>query len=241
MEYFTKQAEIIKIQSWWRSVCVNTTSRLINSLLLNGLTITYCKAITFESLLTLLRQRYMITITKKCLDKFKYLSSIFHEIEVVIERKTARLFLASYLIAFKKEYVFDNPNGELEVLLFDSANVLINAFEKICVKLSIGECFHNIDKELTQSLYIVFIDYLDKFKKWQSFDEIKLIGRIKHVLFALLEAKANLSPDDFNSIEIRDRIDKLRMKLVQIGGENADAEFEEYSSRLLYARSIKRI
>ncbi len=104
-----------------------------------------------------------------------------------------RVFLAAYMIWFRKSHVFEHM-GALETDLRDASKPLLDSFHRICDELRSKRWIHNIAREITNDFPDLLGSYVIKFKAWKIPDETKLSERIKHALAALYQACAIAIP-----------------------------------------------
>ena len=233
---------VLKIQRNWLHLRFNTTNRIIQSFLSRNLTIDFVKSISFESLVIFLREKPIIAIAKKCLQRVHILSTYTHG-SPIESPVNVHIFLASYIIAYRPTHVFESM-GTLEQELFEVAYPLTVKFENICniIKSSKYHSFVEVPLELSKDFIIVLYEYLKRFQAWKVPDEAKLICRIKHALTALYQAQLHLPPDEPDDsklkIEFNTQILRLRNKFRQISGIDALNIFDEQrNTNLLINRS----
>jgi len=168
-----------------------STKDLIRKMKSFGPTIEHVKSISFESLVTFLREKKVINVSKACLQRIHYLCTFRHgspSKALEPDRVNVRVFLAGFMIAYRPTHVFESM-GTLEQALYDATVPLIMTFEKICDALlaSEGKCFADVPFELTKDFPTLLYNFLQCFKAWKVPDEAKLTCRIKHALIALYQ------------------------------------------------------
>jgi len=192
---------------------------------------------SFESLVLLLREKRIISVTKACLQRIHLMSTFRHgspSRALSPENVNVRVFLAGFMIAYRPTHVFESM-GALEIALVGAATPLISLFEKICKLVHAGGCFMTVSRELTKDFSTLLFEYLKRFKAWKVPDEAKLTCRIKHALIALYQAHDHLPPDEPEDsklkIEFRTQIERLRNKLQQIAGKEELKKFDDNHSK----------
>ena len=187
---------------------------------------------SFESLVVYLREKHVISIAKKCLQRVHLLSTFRHgspSRALSAENVNVRVFLAGFMIAYRPTHVFESM-GALEHALLEATTPLLDAFEKICACIQKDKAFSEVPPELTKDFPTLLFEYLKRFKAWKGPDEAKLTCRIKHALVALYQAEEHLPadepPDSKLKLEFRTQIERLRSKLEQIAGAEALAKFD---------------
>ena len=188
---------------------------------------------SFESLVVLLREKPIISVTKACLQRIHLLSTFRHgspSKALSPENVNVRVFLAGFMIAYRPTHVFESM-GVLEIALLEAATPLIAVFEKICRIVHIGGSFMAVSHELTKDFPTLLFEFLKRFKAWKVPDEAKLTCRIKHALIALYQAQEHLpydEPEDSKlKTEFRTQIERLSNKLQQIAGTGELKKFED--------------
>ena len=149
--------------------------------------------------------------------------------EIGPDRVNVRVFLAAYMIAAKPSHVFESMQ-QLEKAVEEAAKLVLSNFESIIHFTLQRGSLHGIEHGVLAGFSVLLCNFLRCFKAWKVPDEEKLVKRIKHALIALYQAEAVLpvdQPVDSEiSIEFRDQIERLRGKLISIGGPEALAEFD---------------
>ena len=225
------------VQKFWRHrFSENITSKILQRALKGGgVTREHVKAISFEALVILLREKPVLASMKAALQRIHLQTTFRHgspSKTLQPENVNVRVFLAAYMIAFRSTHVFEGM-GPLEQALFESAVPMLNMFHAICDALmaSPNKCFSDVPSALTKEFPTVLFEYLKRFKAWKVPDEAKLTCRIKHALVALYQAEEHLPPDEPKDsklrIEFTAQITRLRSKLAQIAGQEALDKFDE--------------
>ncbi len=168
--------------------------------------------------------------SKAVLERFHRLANLVNKVTIssneTPERVNVRIFLAAYMIVGHPWRVFEQV-GALERPLIDSAQTLLDIFEKI---LHSEIPVHQLHPDLTRSLPIALFRYMRDFRAWKLPDEAKLVVRVKHALVALFTARERLPPDEPEDSELktefRTQIRRLRDKLRQIAGADELAKFD---------------
>lgn len=222
-------------KAWLCSFRKATTHRLINQLFSKGPTSTRVQSITFEQLVEFLRTKTSIQLTKSVLERVHRLCNIRHHYALTPgqpqERVNIRVFLASFMIAYRPDNVFES-RGPLENTLLQSSREVVSRFENILrsIDSSPTKAFNSISPDATRDFADVLRKYMNDFTAWKVPDEAKLVKRIKHALQALYQAKRQLPPNEPNdsklSVEFHAQIHRLRFKLHQIAGAGALAELD---------------
>lgn len=190
---------------------------------------------SFECLVVFLREKPIIAVTKRCLQRIHLLSTFRHgspPLALAPEHVNVRVFLAAYMIAYRPTHVFESM-GALETQLYESSLPLLHTFEQIakCIIADPKGCFGKVSYETSEHFPTYLFEFLKRFKAWKVPDEVKLTCRIKHALVALYQAQGQLpedEPDDSKlKVEFFTQIARLRSKLQQIAGANAVSEFDE--------------
>ena len=229
---------IERIQNAWRgSFRVWTTPRRVRNFV-DMVTSERVMSISFDELVSLLREKPVITAAKKCLQRIHLLSTFRHGSTptggLAPENVNVRVFLAAYMISFRPTHVFESL-GTSQQAVIDAAKLLIASFEQICSSvIPKGDSqnvpgFHNVPLAFTEQFQTLLFEYMKRFKAWKVPDEEKLSCRIKHALVALFEARGHLPPDEPADgrlmVEFNTQIERLKSKLVQIAGQAALTEF----------------
>ena len=184
----------------------------------------------------------MISAAKACLQRVHFLSDVLHGLPEGIlsyDNVNVRVFLAAFLIVHRSNHVFEMM-GELETTLKNSAMVMLRSFEDILVKIQEKSRAtttttttlppHGDDNRqiISKDFVPMLFKYLTDFKQWKVPDEAKLMRRI---LVALYEAEAQLPIDEPENssvkIEFRTQVQRLRSKLLQVGGQEKLDEFDQ--------------
>jgi hypothetical protein len=190
-------------------------------------------------LVVFLREPRLIQVAKRFLQRIHMLADFLHRPapdESNPPNVQARVFLASFMIAYKQSYVFEDIR-ELETTLLGSATVFVELMERIARLIIEQGSFSNIPKDVTANFSACLFRFLRDFNAWKVPDEAKLTRRIWHALIALEEAQMHLPEDEAAdsrlSVELRTQIARLRDKLRQIAGA---AKVQEYDA----SRSARR-
>ena len=180
-----------------------------------------------------LRKKKTIKFSKALLKQFHQYTCARYghlaELSTLGDNVNVRVFLASYMIAYRPTHVFEQL-GELEVALLNSAKALQGCFETIVAAVHNGASRSQIPADVTRPFEQLLCEYLKCFKAWKVPDEMKLTCRIQHALIALYMAQGQLprdEPEDSKlSVEFRTQIKRLRDKLSQIAGPDKLREFD---------------
>eukprot|EP00291_Cryptomonas_curvata_P012032 CAMPEP_0172200540 /NCGR_PEP_ID=MMETSP1050-20130122/29395_1 /TAXON_ID=233186 /ORGANISM="Cryptomonas curvata, Strain CCAP979/52" /LENGTH=130 /DNA_ID=CAMNT_0012877875 /DNA_START=477 /DNA_END=869 /DNA_ORIENTATION=+ len=113
--------------------------------------------------------------------------------------------------------------GLLEQTLLQAARRLLEIFETICRALQ--------DNDLPLALLSQFPaalgEYLSRFSEWKRPDEAMLVGRIERALLAIVREQRKIgTPDSPEAVELSAQAERLRTKLLQLGGTEAVGRFE---------------
>jgi hypothetical protein len=132
-----------------------------------------------------------------------------------------RVFFAAYMIHRDAKAVFESI-GPLEAALLPLSVRLLMEFERLCLELSTGP-IQKIDRGLVMQFPDTLNEYVSAFKAWKIPDEEKLANRLKHALNALYATEAEVDGCEQEAVkrrsEVRAKIERLRLKLVQVAGE----------------------
>lgn len=220
-------------RSWMKQFKQYNTNYIVDYYLKNGPTIDHVKSISFESLVVFLREKHIVSLSKRCLQRIHLLCTFRHgspSKALTPENVNVKVFLAGLMIAYRSTHVFESI-GTLEQALLEVAIPLHTTFQNICNTIAIKHSFQDVPHELSKNFVPLLFEYLKRFKAWKVPDEAKLICRIKHALIALYQAESHLpldEPDDSKlKIEFKTQIERLRSKLSQIGGQDALKLFDE--------------
>jgi hypothetical protein len=187
---------------------------------------------SFEALVVILREPPRIQVVKRFIQRIHFLVDFLHrpQEEADAPLVNARIFNAGYMIAYKKDHVFEEMN-ELSVTLFESASVLMELVERIAKLLVEKGSFSKIPKAATSTVTAVMFKYFRDFKRWKIPDEAKLTGRIWNALMALEQSQMQLPEDEPAdsriNVEFRTQIARLRSKMEHIAGR---AKLQEYDA-----------
>jgi hypothetical protein len=170
---------------------------------------------------------------KACLERLLRLCACRHKLDVrqavAPDKINTRVFLAAYMVVCFPTNVFERI-GPLEQAVLDSAGRMLASFESICTALRGDErrAFSQLPAALTSALPAAVKEYLERFAEWKEPDEARLVGRIERALLALLQAQAQLgaAADAAVQAELAEQVDRLRRKLVQLGGAAAAGRVE---------------
>ena len=186
-----------------------------------------------------LREPCLIQVTKLLLQRIHMLTDFLHRPgpgESNPPSIQVRVFLASFMIAYKQSHVFEEMK-ELETTLLGSAKVFVELIEHIARLIIEQGSFSNIPKDTTANFSTCLFKFLKDFNAWKVPDEKKLTRRIWHALIALENAQMHLPADEAEQsslkIELRTQTDRLRNKLRQIAGV---AKVQEFDASRIAAR-----
>lgn len=145
-----------------------------------------------------------------------------------VTMKKTRVFMACYLIVYKKEEVL-KKDGNLEKTLFAQAVNLLQAFDIIVDYVAHKGTF--VGAPFVASFRTSLENYYTAFKAWQEVDKPVLTTSIIVAIIALTEAWIDL-PGDYESdrplrSKIRDELLRMRSKLTQLKGAEGHRELEE--------------
>jgi hypothetical protein len=183
---------------------------------------------SFEALFVHLRNPLVVKTTKRSLHRIHVLTYHRHgpaHGQTAFRSVNTRVFLASFMIAFRPSHVFASM-GALEDALHAAALSLVGSFERISGALQQHASFAATPREVTAEFQGLLFDYLRCFKAWKVPDQARLTGRIERALAALYEAQAVVPPGDRIRSELQAQIDRLRGKLEQIAGADALDAFD---------------
>jgi hypothetical protein len=175
----------------------------------------HVKAMSFETLMVHLR-------TPDTIRKARDLLSRFADAPLNV-----RVVLAGFLVKHHKPRVFEDF-GNLEQALVEATLPLLSGLEELARKITpkAGE---------VAAFNVQLRAYLAAFEAWKKPDEAKLLKRIEHALVALGHAESALpasEPEDSKLVvEFRSQTDRLRDKMLRIGGADCLAAFDERHPR----------
>jgi hypothetical protein len=145
------------------------------------------------------------------------------------------------MIAYKPSYIFDSIQT-LEKALIEAAKLMLSSFNTIIRFTVQTGSLQFINNEFLAKFSLQLYDYLRCFKAWKIPNEAKLLKRIKNALTALYQAEAFLPVDEPVDSEMRNefrvQIERLRGKMLSIGGPEVLAEFD--STRPALVAGIER-
>ena len=193
-----------------------------------------------------LKDKPTIASARSCLIRIHFASNALRcsgkqEDEISPAYVNVRVFLCSYMIAYKPSYIFDSIQT-LEKALIEAAKLMLSSFDTI-IRFTLQKgSLQSIDNAYLANFSLLLYDYLRCFKAWKIPDEAKLLKRIKSALTALYQAEALLPADEPAdskiSTEFRVQIERLRGKMMSIGGPAVLAEFD--STRPAIVAGIER-
>jgi hypothetical protein len=180
-----------------------------------------------------LRSNTTISRSKACLERIYRISMSHLKSENLpnqaeTSKVNVRVFLAAYMIVCFPAHVFETM-GLLEQTLLQSARHLLDIFEQICLALHCddGVPTTKLPRALAEEFPAALAAYLSRFSEWKEPDEAKLVGRIEMALLALVRAQRQLKATDaLEAAELSAQIERLREKLLQLGGTAAVGRFE---------------
>jgi T-complex protein 11 len=215
------------IKRFW-SKC-QSTKQVANAFLQNQLMSEHCEALGFDQLVLRLRDPKVIERTRNCLQRIHARCISQHGSGANQPPSiNVRVFLAGFLIAHKRENVFESLTGRKELSLYSAAVPLLQSFRYMVDHLS-ARPWQTLNKKITSQFHDQLCLYMEKFKDWKVVDEEKLLKRITHALKALYESRRMLPADHEGSAlssNFQTQIDRLRGKLRQIGGQQALEAFD---------------
>lgn len=138
-----------------------------------------------------------------------------------------RIFLAGELITRHPDRVFEHMNDPLVRSLRTSADRLRESFLGICRRIREGVQLTDIPREELGVFPERLLAYMDAFKTWKIPDESRLVGRIRHALRALYDARAQIPMNAGEAIQLDfdTQIRRLEGKLVMLAGQAVLDEF----------------
>jgi hypothetical protein len=139
-----------------------------------------------------------------------------------------RVLLAAFLITSNPLSVFEHM-GTLDNKLLAAASAFVAILESIAFLLHTEQSFDAIPHRLTASFSLIIKAYMDCFHDWKTPDEDKIKKRIRNAIRALNSALLSTSIEDEDQrLQLNTNIERLQIKLAQIGGQEAlDAVNEE--------------
>ena len=223
------------LQKAWRTAfqfrkTVDLAKKMVND---NTMFSDYVKEISFETLVVHLRDKPVIQASKNLIQRLHLLCAFRHGTPAGFNGNNVnvRVVLAAYMIAYRPTHVFESM-GQVETDLVVSAKTMLATLESITQTLmkSVGKRFAEVPAVLTKNFQTIMFDYLKSFKAWKIPDEAKLTCRIKHALVALYQAQQHLPPNEPSdsklNLEFHSQIERLRLKLLQIAGQEALDKFD---------------
>jgi hypothetical protein len=188
-----------------------------------------------------LREQARIKVVKDCLMRIHYLSIKRHGNTDPSFMVNVRVFMSGYMIAYWQADVFENMNGALERALIQTTVPLMELVETMATYLAGNGSFLQMARDHTEGFQDLMKRFFADFKLWKVPDEAKLTKRIINALIALEQGVANLPSDEPQDsrlrTEMRAQIERLRGKLLQIGGASALADYD--ASQEPWRRSVQ--
>jgi hypothetical protein len=190
-----------------------------------GMTSAVAKALPFADLSAQLRDTGRIKIMKLILHRVCVVTAegVKHYPAAGETKEiNVRVFLASFMIAWHPDSVFDESSNVAETSLIAAAVAMLSIFEELCASIKgsgQGSC---VKEPVAKALVFpgVLHEYLVAFEAWRAPDSLKLTDRIKHALAALLEAEDHLDESDAETpvlrASFRQQQDLLCEKLLKI-------------------------
>ncbi len=157
-----------------------------------------------------------------------------------------RQFLAAYMIVYFPAHVFDKIEN-LEQALIVAANHFIRSFDNIVADMSSGDMSPLSVPADSAHLFLVLTHrYFNAFHAWKTPDCAALIGRIERSILMLIQARDRINtfgpglnlvapglnpvapgPGDLAAMaELTAQIERMEIKLVQLAGAQAAAQFK---------------
>jgi hypothetical protein len=217
----------VRIQRFWRLHSAST-SRLTTNYRSLGLAPDELPLLDFSAAMTKLREPDTVTHTKLLLTRVLQVAAVLGR-EATVTRHHPRAFLAAYLVVYYPAHVFGTRGGS-EMAVMTAASALLRCVNAIVALLAIHASLHAVPRELVLSLPVLLKRYEEVFTAWKQPDAAKLVDRIKHALVALFTAELSVQGtplDEMTRLELRMQTDRLRQKLLELGGERAVAELDQ--------------
>jgi len=152
---------------------------------------------------------------------------------IEVTMKNTRVFMACYLIVYKKEEVLQG-NGVLENTLFANAVNLLQAFDIIVDYVAHKGTF--VGAPFVASFRTSLENYNTAFKAWEAVDKPVLTTRIIVAIIALTEAWTALPADQESDrplrSNIRAQLRRMRSELTKIKGAEGHRDLEEQLAAL---------
>jgi hypothetical protein len=215
----------VRIQRFWRLHSAST-SRLTTNY--RSLGLDQLSLLDFSTTMIKLRDPVTVEHTKLLLTRVLQVAADLGR-EATATRHHTRAFLAAYLVVYYPAHVFETGGGvEMEVMT--AASALLRCVNAIVALLAVHPSLHAVPRELVLSLPVLLKRYEEVFHAWKHPDAARLVARIKHALVALFTAElsAQGTPlDEMTRLELRTQTDRLRQKLLELGGERAVAELDQ--------------
>jgi hypothetical protein len=188
---------------------------------------------SFQDLMSSLRSETTISLLKACLDRVYRLSISNYKIDglqmpIGTSKVNVRVLLAAYMIVCFPAHVFESM-GLLEQSLLQAARRLLEIFETICLALQGNDVrtSTNLPRVLMDRFPAALGEYLLRFSEWKEPDQAMLVGRIERALLAVIRAQRQLgTTNSQEAVELSAQNERLRAKLLQLGGAQAVSRFE---------------
>jgi hypothetical protein len=195
---------------------------VVAELMQKGPTEAIFPGISFEGVTAFLRRPDTESLMKKTVLRVFYLCYGRRNTHRIAEADlNIRVFFAAYMIHRDAKAVFESI-GPLEAALLPLSEKLLMQFERLCLELAAGP-IQEIDKALAMQFPDTLNEYVSAFKAWKIPNEEKLASRLKHALDALYATEAEVEGCEQEAMkrrsEVRAKIERLRLKLVQVAGE----------------------
>lgn len=210
-----KYAQIIQ-RTWLYKFKYLTTHRIVKNFLKNGPTINKIKDLTFDELYLFLKDKEVINITKKCLDRIHLIYNYLYPNSINIKNLKLGMYISAYMIVYKTSYIFEKMN-KIDQELYNSSLIFIQMFEKICNKI-LNSNNKNIYKELPNNFNFILFDHSEKFLKWQILDNNKLLLIYQESLNSLYQNEEYQNTNSLLKNEFKIQIENIRLKIKKLGG-----------------------
>jgi len=223
-----------KLQRFWRNMTPTTVLRLVRAVEHRGVTFERLRALTFDQLVTLLREAGVVNDFKSLLHRIHYGSCLLSpttQINLMDRTVNARVVLAAYMMTVHPAQTFENQHGQLETALIANATQLMDTFERVSelIKTDPRGSFQAVPPTVAHDFLTALSAYMPSFNAWKVPDAARLKRRVEHALNALYNARHNMYPTEPVGspliTEFDTQIHRLEGKLQQLSSVVEVAEF----------------
>ncbi len=226
------------LQRFWRLFRVVSTLKLLEGFMINGPSEDKVLEMQFKATVVFNRQEIVKESMRAIIHRFHHLAcALFPDLHVQ-EPVNIKVVLAAYLIIFFPDQLFEEMT-DLAKKLIQSAKKFSKVFHGILDALHITKAvapMHWMFKDFEPALF----QYIHDFNTWKKADEKRMVPRVQHALTALYDTYAKLpcgvSRDSPLCKDFISRIEELRMKIVEIGGQEALDAYDKSRSGEIYPK-----